>query len=400
MLDERFGVFTNTPPNGSYRGWGSPPTVFPADSMMDHIANDLGINPLDYRLNNMGSANSKVPMQLATDRFGWRDKWSPPSSKTGRKRRGIGMGTVLGWMSGVGFPHTAATVQLKPDGTAIVATGISDIGTGSRGTLSQCAAEVLGLEYDAVTLEWGRTDLPKDTGSFASRVATNGGTAVYNACHDLITRWFEVLAPQSELEIADLDRNIRDGAIWKTTGEKLMTIPAAAASALGARGCLIGYGTCAGRFGGEAVPISTNCVEVEVDTETGGVEILDYVIFHDCGTALNIACAEGQVVGGLMVGLGYALIEDVIYDPSSGAVMNSNFVDYRLPTILDTPPLDLNVYEDEPNPDTPFGQRGLGEPATVPPAPALANAIFNATGARITSLPITPQKILRALGKV
>jgi xanthine dehydrogenase molybdenum-binding subunit len=400
MLDERIGVFTNTPQNGSYRGWGSPPTVFAAECLMDEVANDLGIDPLEYRMQRYAVQRSKIPIQMAADKIGWSSKWSPPASKTGRKRKGLGIASVIGWMSGAGFPHSAATVQLKPDGSAIVAMGFSDIGTGSRGTLCQVAAEVLGLEFDDVSIEWGKTDLPKDTGSFASRVAINGGTAVYNACQDLITRWFEVLAPQVELTPEDLDRNIRDGTIWKTTGEKLMTIPEAAASSLGARGCLLGYGQCSGQFGGEGThPYSPHFVEVEVDTETGQVDILNYVIVHDCGTALNVAAVEGQVVGGMLVGQGYALTEDVVYDPWTGAVLNANFLEYKLPTTVDMPPLDLTVYQEEPNPDTAFGQRGVGEPATVPPAPAIANAIYNATGARIRDLPITPAKILRALGK-
>jgi len=398
-FDESVGVLTNTPPNGAHRGYGFPEVIWAQEVMMDRIANDLGIDPLEFRLQQMQAGRSKRPLEIAAERIGWKDKWTPPASKTGTKRRGIGIATVIGWSSGYShYRGSSATIQLLDDGKFYLEAGISDTGTGSKTTMTQVAAEALSVNFEDVTIASGDTILPPDVGSQASRVAVTAGTAVYNAAQDLKSKLFKIVAAKLEVKPEDLD--VEDGKIFvKASPDIYMTYKEVAAMRW-TEGYQAGWGT---QVAGELIdlnPISAQVAEVEVDTETGEVQLIALSDVYDIGTALNPAIVLGQLSGGVACGLGYGITEDIIYDPITGAVLNSSYLMYKLPTMVDIPTLDLALYEDEPNPCTPYGQRGVGEPSVCAAAPAINNAVYNAIGVSCDGNPITPQKILNLLGKV
>ena len=366
---------------------------------MDRIANDLGIDPLEFRLQQMQAGRSKRPLEIAAERIDWKAKWSPPAAKTGTKRRGIGIATVIGWSSGYShYRGSSATIQLLDGGKFYLEAGISDTGTGSKTTMIQVAAEALSVNFEDVTIASGDTILPPDIGSQASRVAVSAGIAVYNAAQDLKSKLFKIVAAKLEVKPEDLD--VEDGKIFvKASPDENMTY-ARVAAMRATEGYQAGWGT---QVAGELIDlnaISAQVAEVEVDTETGEVQLIALSDVYDIGTALNRAIVLGQLSGGIACGLGYGITEDIIYDPITGAVLNSSYLMYKLPTMVDIPTLDLALYEDEPNPCTPYGQRGVGEPSVCAAAPAINNAVYNAIGVSCDGNPITPQKILNLLGKV
>ena len=404
MKDEIIGVYTNTPPNGSYRSWGSSESYWALEGIMEKIVNDLGMDPLDFYLKNMAAARSKKTLEIAAERAGWSEKWSPPSSKTGTKRKGIGMGTIIGWMAGYGFPHSSASIQLNEDGTVFLNCGLSDIGQGPKTTMVQVAAEVLGVKYEDVTIFSADTTLPPDLGSYASRIALNCGIAVNNAAEDLKSKLLAIVAPMLEVNPEDLDSE--DGMIFvKANPSIAMTFKdaTAAVGGWGLRGYLLGWGCTTVGWAGpiqDINPISAMVAEVEVDTETGQVEVTNITDVFDVGHCLNRAICETQMAGNACIGIGMALTEDIVLDPTTGASLNCTNLGYRLPSILDVPTMDLLPYEDEPNPCAPHGQRGVGESSLALTQPAIHNAIYNAIGVNIPDAPMSPDRILKALGKV
>jgi CO/xanthine dehydrogenase Mo-binding subunit len=413
LKDEVYGVYTNTPPNHSYRAWGAPEIAFPIDSFISKIANKLGLDPFEYQLkyaiaiNDDGLPQNNILIGRAGEYFNWKSKWHKPGEKTlpDGKKHGIGMGITTAIGGADPDRECSAAIRLTADGNAIVLTGIADTGMGSRTTMVQVAAETLGMEVEKVSIIAGDTILPRDRGSSASRIAKSGGQAVYRAGEDLKAKLFPVLATQMGVDAKDLVA--RGGRIYsKVDPTKEMSWDAAVmlANEYFGNGCLMGWGS--------KHPVDQNVVddkqsicgeiiEVAVDTDTGEVDVLGVYPFWDIGQCLNPAIVETQITGGATVGIGYALTEDVVYDPDTGTTLNASFLEYKLPTILDFPEngIDILLKDDEPNPCTPHGQRGLGEPPCVPQAPAINAAIYNAIGVSVNSLPITPDKILKALGK-
>ncbi|MDD5486562.1 MAG: molybdopterin-dependent oxidoreductase, partial [Dehalococcoidales bacterium] len=423
--DEVYGTFTNTPPNHAYRGYSSNERTFCIYSLMNRIADDLGIDPVDYWQRIALSEYSTMPentilLGRAGEAFDWKSKWHKPGEKTlpNGKKHGVGLALVAS-LGGYGMAESAAMIKLTADGSATLQTGTSDTGMGNRTALTQVAAEALGMEMKYISINAGDTTLPQDLGSYASRVAKAGGMAVYRAAEDLKSKLFPILAVKMEVDAEDLVA--KNGKIYsKTNPAKEMTWQQAAevANAKFGTGCLAGLGsnipfgtdTSVGFEGAPYPPgspvdatqsIAGNMFEVEVDTETGEVTILSAHSFYDIGQCLNPGIVNSQITGGTTVGIGYGLTEDLVYDPDTGTTLNANHLDYKLPTILDVPKegIDILLKEDEPNVCTPYGQRGLGEPPCVPGAGALNAAIYNAIGVSVNANPMTPDKILKALGK-
>lgn len=409
--EEVYGAFTNTPPNHSYRAWGTPEMAFPMDSLIGRVTSDLGLDPLDYRVKYAiaayaGMAQNTILIGRAGQAFDWKSKWHKPGEKTlpNGKKHGMGMGitTALG---GAVSNESSATIRLTKDGNAILQIGAADTGMGSRTTLVQVAAEELGMEMSKISIVMGDTRLPRDRGSSASRVAKAGGTAIFRAAQDLKSKLFPVVAAKIGVDAKELIA--REGRIYSEIDpSKGMTWAEATVLAntnFGA-GSLTGWGSNIPMESAkdETQSICGNIIEVEVDTETGEVGILRASAFFDIGQCLNPGCVETQITGGAMVGFGYSLTEDVVYDPNTGTTLNANFLEYKLPTMLDCPHSGVEVLlkDDEPSASTPHGQRGLGEPPSVPQAPAINAAIYNAIGVSVNSNPMTPDKILKALGKV
>lgn len=323
------------------------------------------------------------------------------------RRRGRG----IAWMAyPIGFTSyanpSAAFVKVNQDGSAVVWTGAADVGQGSTTALAQIAADALGVPLGAVAMVTSDTlQTPMDLGSVASRVTYIAGNAITRACAQARQVLFEVAAEELGLPPDGLDS--RDGWIFvRDLPERRVRLADIARKAESVKGRPpIGAGsynpptTFLDPETGHGKPYNTyvyaaQTAEVEVDTETGQVAVLRLCAAHDCGRAINPLLVEGQIEGGLAMGLGYAISEEMVLH--EGRVLNTGFADYLIPTVMDVPPMDVAIVE-VPDPTGPFGAKGVGEPSLLPTAPAIVNAIYDAIGVRIRELPVTAERILHAL---
>lgn len=404
-------VYTNTPVSGAYRGFGAPQAYFALEQMIDELAERLGRDPLDLRRQlavQKGEIDQWTQLPIRSGRFqdcldagaraiGW-------AEKRGRRRRdgpwayGVGCGCIM-WVSGTACLHpgmvegSGATVRLNLDGTIDVVSGATDLGTGIATALAQVAAETLGVPVDHVRVVLGDTDVtPFDAGSHASRTMFNAGNAVARAAADARQQILDVAASLLEASPADLEvcngrvevKGVPDVGIG--LAELAMKAYARVTEIIGK-----GYAPQA-----NAPPYAAHFAEVAVNTETGEVKPIRYVAVHDVGRAINPTTVEGQIEGAVFHGIGYALSEDLIVDPVTGSALNASFMDYKVLTAADMPELTTILLED-PDPDGPFGAKGIGEVGLPPVAGAIANAIYDATGARVTQLPMTPERVLQAI---
>ncbi|MFQ5857242.1 MAG: xanthine dehydrogenase family protein molybdopterin-binding subunit [Anaerolineae bacterium] len=323
------------------------------------------------------------------------------------KKRGKGIACMIYPIGFTSYPNPgAAFIKVNLDGTAVVFTGATDVGQGSTTALAQIAAEELGIPYNAVTMVTSDTErTPYDLGSVASRVTYIVGNAVKQAGAEAKRVLLEVASEKLEVRTEDLE--VGDGLIYvRGFPEHNISIAEAAAEATTVKGRPpMGAGsynpvtTFLDPQTGQGKPYeeyvyATQIAEIEVDTETGEVEILRIAAAHDCGKAINPMLLEGQLEGGIAMGLGYGLLEEMVLE--GGEVRNQQFTDYLLPTALDVPEIELAIVE-KPAPKGPFGAKGIAEASPLPTAPAIINAIYDAVGVRIRELPATPEKILAAL---
>ncbi len=323
------------------------------------------------------------------------------------KKRGKGIACMVYPVGGTSYANPgSAFVKVNQDGTAVVLTGATDVGQGSTTVLAQIAAEELGIDYRAVTMICSDTErTPYDYGSVASRVTYIVGNAVKSAAGQAKRVLLEAAA--EVLGVGHEGLETSDGWVRvKGFPERKMRVSEAAKRAIGVNGrpptgsasfnpvtTLLDPETGHGKPYGSYV-FATQVAEVEVDTETGEVRVLRIAAAHDCGKAINPMLAEGQVEGGICMGLGFALMEEMVLE--QGRVKNDQFIDYMLPTVLDVPEIKVTIVEER-EPTGPFGAKGIGEPSLLPTAPAILNAIYDAAGVRIRELPATPSKILAAL---
>jgi len=323
------------------------------------------------------------------------------------KKRGKGIAAMFYPIGFTSYPNPgAAFLKVNQDGTANLYIGTADIGQGSTTVLAQIAAEELGIDYDKVTVVAADTKLtPFDLGTVASRVTYIVGNAVQRAAAQARQVLYEVAA--EELKVSPSGLASSHGYIYVNGfPERRVQLSAVAQKAYMEKGRPpIGAGsfnpvtTMLDKETGHGKPYGTyvfgaQIAEVEVDTETGEVEILKITAVHDCGKAINPLLAEGQVEGGVAMGVGYGLMEEMVVE--EGRVKNPQLVDYIIPTALDVPEIVTSIVE-RPDPTGPFGAKGIGEPSLLPTAPAIVNAIQDAVGVRIRELPATPEKILNAL---
>ena len=324
------------------------------------------------------------------------------------KRRGRGIACM--WYP-IGFTvaanPSAAVVKLNEDGTATVLTGTVETGQGSLTVLAQIAAEELGIATDDVHVVSADTDsTPMDTGAIASRTTYVTGNAIRLAAEKAKNILFEVAAPMLGVKAEQLEardrkiqvkgypqRNLGIGEV-ANHAQAVMGQPALGSASFNPPTVALDPET------GQGKPFSTyvyatQIAEVDVDDETGEVEVLRIVAAHDCGTPINPMLVEGQVEGGISMGIGFALQEEILFD-GAGRQLNPNLTNYIMPTSLDMPEIEVDIV-DSFDPTGPFGAKGVGEPTSVPTAAAILNAIHNAVGVRITSLPATAQKVLAAI---
>ena len=400
-------LFTNTPVAGAFRGYGGPQAAFPLETLIDRGCRQLGADPLEARDRMRLRRDDlwgplQVPLQTdisgdvlrrGAEAIGWAERRA--IAPTGPLRRGVGMAAVV-WKSGVygkGTDVSGATIEVLHDGSVRLASGATDLGTGIRTTLVQICAEVLSLPMDAIRLAPSDTDLtPFDMGAFASRSLYRAGQAVLAASE--AARAVILAHAATRLEIAAADLDLIDGRIVaRGVPGRSIALADLARDVVRDGGRIRGEGD-APRT--NAPTFSAQFADVEVDLESGVVRVLRIVAVADVGRAINPAIVEGQIQGAAHQGLGYALSEGLVLDPETGTLLNGSFMDYWLLTSADSPTIDVILLE-EPDPTGPFGAKGIAEPGIVVTAPAIANAILHATGAELTDLPMTPERVLAAL---
>jgi CO/xanthine dehydrogenase Mo-binding subunit len=414
-----YAVYTNNNYTGAMRGFGSPQVNFAIESMMDELAEKVGMNPLEIRLKNgfeRGAVTAtgqtldhivslKEVLGKATDLIGFTEKWNRYRSASDQeKKRGIGLacsyrGVSLG-AEGVDAAETMVTVQT--DGSVIVSSGVTDMGQGAQTQMSQIVAEVLGISMDRIQFLNTNTSRVADSGpTVASRGTIMGGSAAKDAAERVRATLLEVAAEMTGVRSDDLDLEA-NYLIQRNGGRRLISFQELVAESFARGKPLRGVGwhkspaTSWDEDEGKGEAYFTfvygaNVAEVEVDTGTGSVYVLDFVSAHDVGKAINRATVEGQMYGGVAMGLGYGLLEDFAIE--DGVPKQLNFDEYLLPTSVDVPPIKTIIVENE-DPAGPFGAKSVGEPTNEIAAPAIVNAIFNATGKRIFEIPANLERIL------
>lgn len=412
-------VFTNNIPSGPQRGHGAVQPRFAAESQLDMIAEDLGIDPVDIRLKNALHPGDITPnkfrvqtcglrecIQISAQQTRWAEKIKSPI-------QGQGVGISAGaFISGMAIPpHTTsgAQVKLHEDGGVSLFTGVTEIGQGSDTVLAQITADVLGVDIDDIRVISSDTEVtPVHAGSFSSRGTYWGGKAVRAAALDAKKQLFEVAAAILEANPEDLEA--RDRKIFvKGSLDKAIPIKDVILASMMARdgNPIMGRGFFKARVDpvnfetgeGNVTPaysFESQIAEVEVNHETGKVKLVNMTVGHDTGTTINPMAVEGQLEGSVSMGMGQTLMEEIV--SKKGLIMNTSFLEYGIHTSMDMPQVRCILVDTE-NPDDPFEPKEAGEGTQVATPSAIANAVYNATGVRIKELPITPEKILKAFGK-
>jgi 4-hydroxybenzoyl-CoA reductase alpha subunit len=410
-----YHVYTNNPPAGAMRGFGAPQALFVAEGQMNEAAAELGIDPIDLRIKNAMRPGDKIPdvatvgtcafaesLEKVAEMSEWRRKRSERRPGTG-----IGVGCYsfitggnFNWFD-TKYPFSAAEVRAYADGTVHLLTMAADIGQGSDTVLQQILAAELGLGLADVTLYAADTSLtPKgDLGTWGSRVTFMVGNAILDAARQIKEELYKVVALRFDLNVIH-SLECKDGTV-RVKGRADKAVPFGEAVAMVQklrRGePLVARGSYTPRDMGVVTPtfsFGAQVAEVEVDRDTGKVRVTRIHTAHDCGTPLNPQVVEGQVEGCVQMGLGYALTEELLM--SEGRTLNATFLDYKIPGALDMPAME-SVCVGGPEPRGPFGAKESGEGPVSPTAPAIAEAVWHATGYRCKELPITPEKVLRHL---
>lgn len=408
-------VYTNKPPASAMRGFGAPQSLFATETQMNIAAEELGVDPIDLRIKNGQLSGDEIPDVATISSCGFIDSLKKAASMSGWKRkrkarrpgRGIGVGCysfisggVFNWFN-TQYPFSAAEVRVFADGTAHLLTMAADIGQGSDTVLKQILAEELGLRMEDIRLTAADTAMTPqaDLGTWGSRVTLMNGNAVIEAAREIKEKLFGALSARFSLNVI-YDMECRSGRV-QAKGRPERGLPFGEAVALAQKAScgepLIGRGSYTPRGKGLVTPafsFGTQVAEVEVDQETGLVRVKKMWTAHDCGTVINPQGVEGQLEGSIHMGLGYALSEELVME--EGVTQNRTFLDYKIPSALDMPPGDsvcVETYE----PEGPLGAKEAGEGLVSPTAPAIAAAVYEATGYRCKDLPLTPVKILKGI---
>ncbi len=412
-------LYTNLPVGGAYRGFGATQAYFGMESTVDKMAEAIGMDPLEFRSKNhiqvgeghpifaaLGEGKEGVPMTIGScalddciakgsAEIGW-DQRVDWREKSGRYRRGIGMGI---FMQGSAIPHIdmgGASIKINEDGSFNLLCGATDLGTGSDTVLAQIAAEELCTTTDKMIVYSSDTDMtPFDVGAYASSTTYLSGEASRKAAADAKRQILKTGAEMLGLAVEDV--HCKDSHVMNADETQKVSYGDIACYALYQKNQyqIIGTGS---HFTEKCPPpFAAHFAEIEVDTWTGFIKIIKYVSTIDCGTAINPMLCEGQTEGGTLNGISYALTEEYLF--RNGRMTNASFADYHIFSMRDKPELKTIIcpsYEDT----GPFGAKSVSEICINGPAPVFANAIYNATGARLYEFPFTPEKVLDAIRKV
>jgi len=401
---EEYSVFANTCASRPTRAPGHVQGTFALEGFMEEFANDLGLDPLELRLKNYSTKNEGDTgivysskgldqcYQLGAEKIGWKTRNKKPGEGKGKKRRGLGMATQIWW--GVGRPGTLADIKLYPDGSVEAICGTQDIGCGTRTYMAMVAAETLGLDPQDITVKIGSTDYPWSGSSGGSTTTPSVAPAVRDAALKAADYLKKLAAKKLEISLADisienkrfLNKNNQIQSISFKELLKELSHEMVFHGEYSGRPSEFAYNTFGAHF-----------VEVEVDTETGKIQVKTVVAAHEIGRTINKLTAESQVVGGIAQGLSAALFEERIMDETTGKLVNSNLHSYKIVTARDIPeivPIFIDMVDPRVNN---LGSKGLGEPPRIPISAAIANAVYNAIGVHIREIPMTPDKVLQAL---
>jgi len=402
-------LYTNRIGPRAFRGLGAPQVLWATESHMDIVARKLALDPLDFRLRNALEEGDRAPwgetlhgvtlkecLQRAAAEIGWAERSQEPDA--GRGIAAIWKWTVPGTLS-------QALVKVHEDGTVAVMTGVADVGTGSSTVMAQIAAEELGVDVEQVSVVVGDTELtPYDYGSTSSRSTVHAGNAVKQGAESARRQILEHAAAELGVPVAELE--IRRGRVGRIDRPD-EGVPISRFL----KGYVLGFGSFHGGGQGLFDPDTgaspraahewkygaTGAV-VTVDRETGRVRVKRLVSVHDIGFAINPLSVETQIQGAAVMGIGATFLEEVVFD--GGRIVNPNFMDYLLPTATDVPDEIAPIVIESRKGDGPYGAKGIGEPPIVGVSPAVANAIEDAVGVRIRDLPITPERVARALNPI
>ncbi len=395
---DAFDVVNNKPKTSAYRAPGAPAAAFAIESVIDELAKLNNVDPLTFRRNNSSHEGTRMVNGVEFPRIGAEETveaamasphWNSPIEGPNR-----GRGVASGYWFNGGM-QSSVVASVNPDGTVNLIEGSTDIG-GSRASIAMQLAETIGIPYDDVRPAVVDTDsIGHNDVTGGSRVTFATGMAAYEAGLDIRKQMSQRAAKlwgcsEDDVEYAD------GKLICKTDSTKELTFKEMAAQQARTGGPLQGKASLVARGAGGA--FGTHIVDVEVDPDTGKIDILRYTAVQDVGTAIHPSYVEGQIQGGVVQGIGWAINEEYIYD-DKGRLVNSSLLDYRMPTALDVPMIDTVLVE-VPNPGHPYGVRGVGEVPIVPPLAAIANAVADATGHRFNDLPISPRRVVEELNNL
>ena len=392
---EGYDVVVNKPKAAAYRAPGVPAAAFAVESVIDEISQKLGIDPLEFRVKNGTKEGSRRIPGPVLQRVGYMETLAAAMEtdhyKSPLEGPNRGRGVAAGfWFNGTG--PACATASVNADGTVSLVEGSPDIG-GGRASMAMQVAEVLGIPAEDVHPTVGDTDSVGYTSLTAGSGATfKSGWASYEAAVDIKQQLLQRAARIWDVDLENVEF-VNGVASHMSDPELKLTFKQLAARLVGTGGPVVGRGNV--NPGGVGNAFAVHIVDVEVDPDTGKVDVLRYTALQDVGKAVHPSYVEGQLQGGVAQGIGWALNEEYVYS-ESGEMANSSFLDYRMPTSLDLPMIDTVIVEVA-NPGHPFGIRGVGEVCIVPPLGALANAIHDASGVRMNVLPMSPGNVLEAL---
>ena len=389
---DAYDVVVNKPKTGAYRAPGGTNAAFASETVIDELAERIGMDPLEFRLKNAATEGDRRPDGPVYLKIGYQETVETAidhphmAQPLEGKHRGRGVASGF-WFNGGGRSSMSANVN--GDGTVNLVEGSTDIG-GSRASIAMQLAESLGIQADMINPQVADTDsVGYNDGTGGSRVTFATGYAAY----ELGQRLGEIMCRKlSDVWEAETGSVQLQAGVFSHNGQAADFVEAAGLLEKQSEPVVASVSVQPSQPG---PAFATHIVDVEVDVETGKVEILNYTAIQDVGKAIHPSYAEGQIQGGVVQGIGWALNEEYVYD-DQGHLLNASLLDYRMPTALDLPMIETVMLE-VPNPGHPYGVRGAGEVPIVPPAAALANAIYDAIGIRLYELPMSPDKILRAL---
>ncbi|MGC2517706.1 MAG: 4-hydroxybenzoyl-CoA reductase subunit alpha [Burkholderiales bacterium] len=414
-------VYTNTPPCGPMRGHGSVDMRHAFETLLDTLAAELGLDPFAVRRANLITPPYRTPNDLQVNSYGlpecldWVEQASDWKRRKGKLPRGRGLGMACShFISGAakpvhwtGEPHATVNLRLDFDGSITLLTGAADIGQGSSTLLAQVAAEALGLGIERFRVIAADSALtPKDNGSYSSRVSFMVGNAALAAGKELRKHLVAAAAKQLEVNAEDIECL---GESYRIIGsDRVLSYKETARAALAETGPITVKGTYTvpeelqgGKFKGAGVGPSpgfsyaSQVVEVAVDEDTGEIRVEKVWVAHDCGFAINPLAVEGQIQGAVWMGMGQATGEETQFN-EAGRPMRANFLDYRVPTIVESPPIEVKIVESR-DPNGPFGAKEASEGELAGFLPAFTSAVAEATGIRVSELPLTAERMLEAI---